>query len=272
VIAFAVVLGVSANGLVTRTSAQQETPRPADPVTVSADGVASVQAPATTLGLLLRALRAASPMELRIDPAVADRPVSLTLTGVPVVVAVVEALKAAGVDYVVSEAPGGQGRVFRVVAGNLRDAVLIADGQPERRDARPALDSPPPPAVTLRESEDDSRRNRGMSASATDDPGAARGEGEVSGEEFLEAISNHGQPRPTGWVELPFPDETGQPIRVYRDPAPRTFVELPFPGEDGQPLVLPMPAGPQGLSYESLLGGPPPAPPPSDGTPRRRPH
>jgi hypothetical protein len=201
-------------------------------------------ASATTLADALRGLAAVLPLDIRLDPAVARVVVEADVAGVPSEVALRRVLMASGVDFVI----GRRGDRLVVVAGNASEAQPF-DIEPDRARAEgvPGEDSGD---VAKREAPaEEPDTDAPPSVAPADETAGARAPGEVTAQELAALLSASPKVDRTapGWVELPFPDENGQPVRVWRPGGNPGIVELPFPDESGQPLTQQVPARPLGF-------------------------
>jgi hypothetical protein len=210
-----------------------------------ADGRVSVHAVQAPLGQLLRALAGLTPMDLRVDPAVAGRPVTLQLDHVFVERAIRQVLVESDVDHVVAGLERQDGSVpIRVVAGDPRRAVPVpamAEGNPSM-----ARDETVAEAVAARPgSEEDEGQEAEPGVPIADqsgDVGAGNTPGNMTPEQWLQALAPAGVVRQqrSGPIMLPFVGDDGQALVVNVPPGPKTEAVLPFSDENGQAVVVPI--------------------------------
>lgn len=196
---------------------------------------------------VLREIATAVPLEVHLDPAVADRPINIEISGLPPELALTQALLASGVDFVTA----WRGGRLHVRAGDLaaaRDitASLVAEagvpvgevGAPRELEADAVAD------VT-------STANIPAGVALGDASGSisSDAQGLVSGAALLALLSPSPRaPRSSdGPILLPFPDATGQPISVPRSTAVATVIQLPFPDATGVPILQPIPLRESGV-------------------------
>ncbi len=199
----------------------------------------------------LRAHAAGAPVDLRVDPAVADRLVDVSVDGLDTESALKRALLASGVDFVMA----WKGGRLQVLAGDLRAALdvtqsgagVAASAGPEPRAIEfeselvlsSSSDEAPAPPVLEAE---------GLSAGPDSAPTA--GEGSVTGEQMLALLSApvaSSTTRGSASIELPFTDAAGQPVRQARPAETPGAVQLPFTDDTGQPVIQIGPARPAGV-------------------------
>jgi hypothetical protein len=206
------------------------------------DGDVSVHALDVPVTALLSELAKHNRLEIRLDPSVGNRLITLDIERATVVAAVLLVAKESGADYVVSGS--------RVVIGDLGSAGQLGEAQTVPRDESSGADASPrelqpePAAQPLEDTpaEDADGPARSAVVVIGQRPVAERGPGpgEVNGAEILRLITPPtGAPAGSGPVELPFRDERGQPIVVMRDGAAKSLIELPFPDDMGRSLVVP---------------------------------
>jgi hypothetical protein len=236
-------------------------------VRVSPGGTVSVRADGVPVQSLLEALQPVCPMDVRLDPKVAARSVSIDVEDLSPAAAVGAVLKASGLDFAMHtrcgtlEKPalvvvreGGNGpipqpaprvdpddpRVKRVAVDE--EPPLPSEGPPPEPEKRDDPAAPPPITIIGGASE-----QRELAA------------GEVTGKQMLEQLAP--QPRSNSAViELPFTDQNGQPYLQIRPPKSSTVV-LPFPDANGNLVEVPMPAqtGPRPQRADFPVYQPPPA-------------
>ncbi len=253
-------------------------------VTRSSDGLVKVEATALPLRAVLSAFVAIEPLDIRLDPAVADRPITVSLTGLRHLSALARVLDESGLDYIISTRPGSNGSILVVWAGDLKAAIPL-DARDDAGDEPPAaqVDSlvaaAPGPDIEDPEKEDiedaDPGAEGGAVGLAAAPPGRALGE--VTASQILALITPPGgRPLQQGPVQLPFLDANGNPIVVMRSGVRSSVITLPFPDATGQPLIqhvtpqavppgfvaLPFP-GPDGQPLLVPIQAPPPAPGPT---------
>lgn len=196
---------------------------------------------------VLREIATAVPVEVHLDPAVADRPVSIEINGLPPELALKQALLASGVDFVTA----WRGGRLHVRAGDLaaaRDITtsLVAEASVLLGDvvAPRELEGDAAADVTSR-----STIPVGVGLGDASETSSSDGQGVVSGAALLALLSP--SPRALrsndGPILLPFPDATGQPIRVPRPTTVATAIQLPFPDATGQQILQPIPVREPGV-------------------------
>jgi hypothetical protein len=207
--------------------------------------VASAELTERPLVAVVRELTAGAAVDVRIDPAVANRPVAVDFTSLSLEQSLKQVLLASGADFVMAWKNGR----LQVLAGDLKAAVdLLGLTAAEPRAVE--LDSPPDagPAV-LAEAEPvaPSAVETGTALAEPADRGVAEavaGAGAVTGEQLIALLAAPPRPAastppPAGMIELPFTDAAGRVVRVPRPAGPSVGIQLPFTDDSGQPVVVP---------------------------------
>lgn len=227
-----------------------------------------------SLGELLRRYADILPLDIRLDPKVADAAVDIDVAGLSPYVALREILLASGVDYVIVQ----RGDRYSLVAGDAAQAVAVEHDAAPGAATEPAAEEVERAKAGEPESTPESDAPAPAPASGAAASSSGRPAGEMTAAD-LAAILSGPVRLPTDqarWVELPFPDDQGQPIRVWRPAGTPPVVELPFVDSVGQPVVQVVPARPLGvfeLPFPDANGQPllqvtaPPAAPSSTRTP-----
>lgn len=200
---------------------------------------------------VLREHAASAPVDLRVDPAVADRLVDVSIDGLDIESALKRALLASGVDFVMV----WKGGRLQVLAGDLHAAVDMT-----RRGAGVTAPAGPEPRVVELESEPVASSSSDQApappapeaerGAAAPDFAPTAGEGSVTGAQMLALLTApvaSSTTRNSASIELPFTDAAGQPVRLARPAETPGAVQLPFTDETGQPVVQIGPARPPGV-------------------------
>jgi hypothetical protein len=193
---------------------------------------------------VLRELAADGPVDLRIDPAVADRAAEVGTPSAGFEIAIKEALLSSGVDFVMAWRNGR----LQVRAGDLHAAVdvtaktrpsaSIAESAPEM-----AVDPGAVPARDAAQGESSGPEGTPQETDPGADSGAGvSGEGTVTGEQLVALLAAPASAvrGASPIIELPFTDANGRPVQVARPTTPRTAIELPFTDATGQPVIQPV--------------------------------
>jgi hypothetical protein len=196
---------------------------------------------------VLRELAADGPVDLRVDPAVADRAAEVGAPSAGFEIAIKEALLSSGVDFVMAWRNGR----LQVRAGDLHAAVdVTAKTRPSASIAESAPEmAVDPGAAPARDAAQEESSGPEGTPQGTD-PGADSGVRGASPIIELPFTDANGRPvqmaRPTTprtAIELPFTDATGQPVIQPVGPSNPGVIELPFPDANGQPIRLTAPPG-----------------------------
>jgi hypothetical protein len=210
-----------------------------------AGGRVSIRAVQAPLGQLLRELAALTPMDLRVDPAVEGRPVTLALDHVFVERAVRQVLVESDVDHVVVGLERQDDSVpIRVVAGDPKRAVPVP-GETARESLaavdETAADGGAPRTGAGDEKEGENEPDLSLPGQAADS-GTTSTPGNMTPEQWLQALAPAGVVRQqrSGPIMLPFVGEDGKAVVVNVPPGPKTEAVLPFSDENGKAIVVPI--------------------------------
>lgn len=195
-----------------------------------------------SLGTLLTRYAEFLPLDVRLDPRVASAPVDCDVAGLSPYAALREVLLASGVDYVIVQ----KGERLSLVAGDASEAVLLEGPNSRLPEVSDAASADARRAEAPDNELDAETQSSPLSAAGT---GGNPGGGAMSPADMASIL--HGATAPTSgqsrWVDLPFPDEQGQPVRVWKPAGMPPVVELPFPDAAGQPVIQVVPARPLGI-------------------------
>ena len=195
------------------------------------------------LGELLRRYAEILPLDIRLDPAVAGAAVDIDATGLSPYVALREILLASGVDYVIVQ----RGERYSLVAGDAAQAVSVEGDASPAAATEPAPESGERASAAEPDAESDAPASAPVAGGVT--ASSSRPAGEMTAADLAAILSGPARPpsNEARWVELPFRDDQGQPIRVWRPAGTPPVVELPFVDSAGQPVVQVVPARPLGV-------------------------
>jgi hypothetical protein len=220
-----------------------------------AEQVLTMRAEAATLGDVLQQLMAVLSVDLRIEPGVEKRSVSVAFDRVDARTALIRVLHDSGLNFVVSGLDRTDGQPIRVVLGDPGKATALAlavkkSDNPAPAEA-PAAPQPPAPAAA--------RDERAPDKPQTKEAGGAVGlpvvppsrEEELAISETLDAGQRAAAAVPLGPYAKPTDapgsstaSRPGQGTASKTTPAPAV---LPFPDKDGKPIPIVFPPkGPGG--------------------------
>ena len=225
----------------------------ASAVTISAEGTVSIKSDGVPVRSLLEALRSVCPMEVRLDPKVAARPVTIEVSDLPPAVAVGQVLKASGLDFAMHTRCGTELQPALVVVREAGDTPIPSRSRELDSDRRqveqptaeevPAAPVGPPPEPEKR---DDPGTNSVITLTGTQNAERVLAPGEVTAAQMVELLARRppASSANSAVIELPFTNENGQPYLQLRPPKSGTVL-LPFPDANGNPIEVPIPAGPR---------------------------
>ena len=203
-----------------------------------ASGLVSVESDGVSLQALLEQMSAATPFALlRLEPAIRERPVHVSIQAASMKEAVFQILTAARAGFVISGPQNGHG--LRIVA--TRDEFLQAaasslektPGSGEGPDEGGRLPRVKPEDAAAKATVLDEAAETGQ------DPDSVN----QAGEQLVRALTGNGFAVPRGGVVLlPFFPAAGGGAMTAIAAAPGSIVELPFPGQGGALLTAVVPA------------------------------
>jgi hypothetical protein len=226
------------------------------PVRVNANGTVSIKADGVAVQVLLEALEAACPIQLRLDAKAAARPVSIDVSDLPPADAVGAVLKVSELDFAMHTRCGTTAQPALVIVRLAGDGPIVSvaprvDPDDPRVKRALAEDVPPMPAGPPPEPEKrDDPEESGGAGTLIGMPSENRelAPGEVTGARMVELLSvtpaQKAAASSSPVVELPFTDDNGQPYQQIRPPKSNTVI-LPFPDANGNLVEIPVPAGPR---------------------------
>jgi hypothetical protein len=215
-----------------------------------ATGLVSVESTGMPLQALLEQMSAATPFALlRLEPAIRERPVHVSIRAVSVKEAVIKILTVAGAGFVISGPENGNG--LRVAAA--RDefvqtgatSVETAQASADRADESRVKPDDAAAEVASDEAAVKTRQDRDSNSEAR--------------EQLVRALTGNGfaaTERGSASVLLPFPAAGGGAVTAIRA-TPGSIIELPFPGPGGAPVTAVVP--PRGIPVQlPVVASPPP--------------
>jgi hypothetical protein len=238
-------------------------------VRINANGTVSIKADAVAVHALLEALQPVCAMDVRLDPKVAARAVSIEVADLAPGAAVGEVLKASGLDFAMHTRCGTTAQPTLVVVResgggppDIRAAEVDPDDPRVKAVQLPPLPAGPPPEPEKRE---DPNTPTPVTVLGIQDERRELAPGEITGAQLVERLA----PRPKSnspVIELPFTDENGQPYLQLRPPKSTTMI-LPFPDANGNLVEVPIPTGPRSQTADFPVVNPrPPAAPDGKAT------
>jgi hypothetical protein len=238
------------------------------PVRVNADGTVSIKADGVAVQVLLEALEAACPIQLRLDAKAAARRVSIDVSGLPPADAVGAVLKVSELDFAMHTRCGTIAQPALVIVRLAGDGPIVSVGpRVDPDDPRvkravaedvPPLPAGPPPEPEKRDDVDKS----GAAGTLSGMPSEKRelAPGEVTGAQMVELLSvtpaQKAAASTSPVIELPFTDGNGQPYLQIRPPKSKTMI-LPFPDANGNLVEIPVPTGPRPTTAGFPVANPP---------------
>jgi hypothetical protein len=215
-----------------RTSAQT--------VVAEEGGLVRIAAHQVPLTVVLNELGQVTPLVLKVDPRVGERPVDATLESVSPLEALVTVLRSLNVDYAVSG--GTPGVPIRVVVGNANAADEVAVTRSQLPAAKPGSLQTAPDESLSPEPASDGDYQTAVNADLSPSPEYPK---ELATPEFLLQLLS-GPPRAPnrGLITLPIPGPDGKPLGFWNDAPPGDSIPLPFPGPDGSQMTIPRPSTP----------------------------
>jgi hypothetical protein len=251
------------------------------PVRVNANGTVSIKADGVAVQVLLEALEAACPIQLRLDAKAAARLVSIDVPDLAPAEAVGAVLKASELDFAMHTRCGTIAQPALVIVRLAGDGPIVSvaprvDPDDPRVKRAVAEDVPPLPAGPPPEPEKrDDVEKSGAAGTLIGMPGEQRepAPGEVTGAQMAELLSvtpaQKAAASTSPVIELPFTDENGQPVQQIRPPKSNTVI-LPFPDANGNLVEIPLPTGPRPKTAGFPVVNPPgansaPGQPPENG-------
>jgi hypothetical protein len=229
---------------------------PPTPVRVNANGTVSIKADGVAVQVLLEALEAACPIQLRLDAKAAARPVSIDVSDLPPADAVGAVLKVSELDFAMHTRCGTIAQPALVIVRLAGDGPIVSvaprvDPDDPRVKRALAEDVPPMPAGPPPEPEKrDDPEKSGGAGTLIGMPSEKRelAPGEVTGARMVELLSvtpaQKAAASSSPVVELPFTNDNGQPYQQIRPPKSNTVI-LPFPDANGNLVEIPVPTGPR---------------------------
>ena len=226
------------------------------PVHVNANGTISIKADGVAVQVLLEALEAACPIQLRLDAKAAARPVSIDVSDLAPADAVGAVLKVSELDFAMHTRCGTFAQPALVIVRLAGDGPIVSVGpRVDPADPRvkqavaedvPPLPAAPPPEPEKRDDVEKPGAAGTLLGMASEQRELAPGE--VTGAQMVELLSvtpaQKAAASSSPVIELPFPDDNGQPYQQIRPPKSNTVI-LPFPDANGNLVQIPVPAGPR---------------------------
>jgi hypothetical protein len=242
------LIAISVTGALAQAPAPEPRTAAPGPVRVNTDGTVSVKAQGVPLEGVLAAMNPVCALDVRLEPAIAAHPVTIDTEPLPPALAVAEILKASGLNFAMHTRCGTPARPMMVVALDEHGVPIVPRLNKENADdpsLKAAVLPPLPPGPTPEpEKHDDQTSPAGGTLGRAAAPSQELAPGQLTDAQLLEALTPPSGAKPAV-VELPFADETGQPLVVIRPSTPSSVVTLPFPDANGRPIEVAVPPGPR---------------------------
>ncbi len=217
-----------------------QTARPASPsrtpqaVNLTLEGV--------PLGEAFQRLGAMVRIDVRIEPGLESQPVSLVIEGQDRRVALVELLRASGVNYVTAGLWRTDGEPIKIIVGNAQNAVALDPPVSADKEAMRLAQASPRPLATP------PAASSSVDTSHKEKADTARYSGEVVSAEQQAAIDAGLEATKTAVESIPLgpyanrPSDAAGPAGAV---APKGLPILPFPDSNGKPIpIVAPPKGP----------------------------